>query len=554
MNCSQATHPSPPDSTDDPGHLPRLFEPSPSPEGIEPEPELPGHETAPEIAGSRDNARRRVLPTIVVTDRPLHEVTDEAIEALLAANDPPSVFLRGENLVRLRVYERDDRTSFDPLNPDLLRERLSRVAAWKKVRRSSHGVELTDCYPPMDCVRNLLASPSLPFPVIEAVVEAPTFSREGNLVVEPGYHPSSRLYYRHDPGLVVGPVPEQPTPIEVVRARDLLMVELLGDFPFADESSRANALAALLLPFARPMIDGPTPLHLIDAPTQGTGKTLLAQVLGFPALGRVPDSMAEGRDDDEWRKRITAALMQSSAFVLLDNLRRTLDSGALASALTARTWKDRILGTSKMADLPVNCCWLATGNNVVLSREFTRRTALIRLDSRTNRPWLRSGFRQPDILAWADNHREELIQAALILIRAWIAEGRPRGDQTLGMYESWASTMGGILGVAEVPRFLGNLKSLDLSVDRGTAEWEGFLQCWWARHGEQAVGVDKLFEIALREELLTEVLGSESDRSQRIRLGKALASRRDQTIGRLRLERLADDHKGRAVYRLQETP
>jgi len=57
-----------------------------------------------------------------------------------------------------------------------------------------------------------------------------------------------------------------------------LLDELLIDFPFADEASRANALALLLLPYVRPLIVGPTPLHLITAPTQGTGKDLLAQL------------------------------------------------------------------------------------------------------------------------------------------------------------------------------------------------------------------------------------------------------------------------------------
>jgi hypothetical protein len=105
------------------------------------------------------------------------------------------------------------------------------------------------------------------------------------------------------------------------------MVELLSDFLFVDGPSQANTLAVLLLSFVRPMIDGPTTQHRIGAPTQGTGKTLLAQAIGFPVLGRVPDSMAEGRDDDKWRERLTAMLMQALAFVQIDNLHRPLDSG-----------------------------------------------------------------------------------------------------------------------------------------------------------------------------------------------------------------------------------
>ena len=45
--------------------------------------------------------------------------------------------------------------------------------------------------------------------------------------------------------------------------------------------------------------------------------------------------MTEGRDDDEWRKRVTAKLRQVPTILLIDNLRLKLDSSAVAAALTA---------------------------------------------------------------------------------------------------------------------------------------------------------------------------------------------------------------------------
>ena len=63
-----------------------------------------------------------------------------------------------------------------------------------------------------------------------------------------------------------------PSMNEINKAKDLLLDELLADFPFASQADRANAVAWLLLPLIRPSIDGPTPLHLIEAPIQGTGK------------------------------------------------------------------------------------------------------------------------------------------------------------------------------------------------------------------------------------------------------------------------------------------
>jgi hypothetical protein len=57
-----------------------------------------------------------------------------------------------------------------------------------------------------------------------------------------------------------------------------------------------------------------------------------------------------------------------------------------------------------------------------------------------DRPWLRAleDFRHPDLRAWALENRGDLIWAALVLIQAWIDQGRPPGKVTLGSYESWA--------------------------------------------------------------------------------------------------------------------
>src|SRR5262249_32643245 len=153
-----------------------------------------------------------------------------------------------------------------------------------------------------------------------------------------------------------------------------------------------------------------------------------------------------------------AILAEGATFILLDNLSRTLDSGALASALTTRTWKDRILGVSKMAALPNTAVWLASGNNTVLSRELIRRTLWCRLDARVDVPSEREGFRHPHLVRWAKQHRGELVWGALTLCQAWVAAGRPAGEQTLGMFESWAEVLGGILQVAGVPGLLANAR------------------------------------------------------------------------------------------------
>ena len=77
-----------------------------------------------------------------------------------------------------------------------------------------------------------------------------------------------------------------------------------------------------------------------------------------------------------------------------------------------------------------------------------------------DQPWLRKpdAFRHR-LPEWALLNRAELVRACLILCRAWIAAGKHEAPSrpTLGMFESWARVMGGILHACHLPGFLANL-------------------------------------------------------------------------------------------------
>jgi hypothetical protein len=495
-----------------------------------------------------------VLPQIICNARQLQDVTQDTLVAIQAANRPPRLFQRGDTLCRLRVDVTTDAPYFEILDDNALCGHLARVAAWIKVITKKGQTMNVDTFPPMRVVRDVGSLPNWELPALQGIVESPVFDRDGHLVATPGYHPGAMLWYRPSKGLNLAEVPSRPTTADIMLARSLLLTEFLGDFPFKDDASKAHTLAALLLPFVRQMIDGPTPLHLLDAPVEGTGKTLLATCITLVATGRVVECTSECTCDEEWRKRLTALLVEGPTYVLLDNLKRILDSGALASVLTSRTWKDRILGKSKTASLPNMCVWLASGNNTSLSRELIRRTIWVRLDAQVDAPWERNGFRHPNLFSWAKSNRSRLVWAALTLCQAWIAGGRPAGQQTLGMFERWAETLGGILDVANVPGFLSNANKFRLSAVDETSEWREFATAWWAKYQDRPVGVQELFDVAVREKLLDRVLGDKGERSQRTRLGQALRKHADRVLGKYRISCTDPDHKERQQYRLEEMP
>ena len=506
--------------------------------------------SGPEGPDGPDGGEESGLPQIQGDRRQLREVSADALAALLAANEPPTIFQRGGMLSRLRQRGDDAPPTIEPLSDAALRGVRGRRADWWRVRETRKGPVLEPGPPPMDAVRDLSSLPDWEgVPVLDAVIESPAYGCHGGLVLAPGFHAEARLWL-HPGSLVVPAVPDAPSPGEVAIAVRLLRDELMGDFPFADNASVAHALAALLLPFVRGLVDGPTPLHLFDAPTEGTGKTLLASAVGLVATGRDPEAVAEASCDEEWRKRITAVLSEGPAIVLLDNLSRPLDSGALAAALTCRLWKDRLLGFSRTVSLPVRCVWMATGNNARLSRELQRRTVWIRLDAGVQEPWQRKGFRHPSLQGWVRKERGRLVHAALVLCQAWRAAGSPPGAQSLGGYEAWSAVLGGILDVAGVPGFLGNAQAFRAGRSPEAEEWGPFARAWMEEFGERLVGASDLHGLAVRQKLLDSVLGDGGDRSQRVRLGLALSQAAGRVFSDARVERGEDDHKGRQRYRL----
>ena len=63
-------------------------------------------------------------------------------------------------------------------------------------------------------------------------------------------------------------------------------------------------------------------------------------------------------------------------------------------------------------------------------------------------------------MGWVRANRGRLVAACLTLGQAWIAAGRPRGRRSIGSYEAWAQVLGGVLEVAGIEGFLGNLDEM----------------------------------------------------------------------------------------------
>lgn len=503
----------------------------------------------PKVSGERP-ASRVPRPVIRVNHREFDDLLRESMFAVIRFNTTPQVFAREGSLVRLKKRGRSG-LRVEAMTEIGIRKFLSRAARWV---RTTSDAEL-DTFPPREVAQSILDEPPDELPQLDVIVRTPVVSESGEFITTPGFHPRDRLWYEPDRSLDVLPVPESPSPEEIAAARKLLVDDLLGDFPFVGRADRAHFVAALLLHFLLPLIDEPTPIHVLEAPKEGSGKGLLANLVNIIAAGAPASSRTIPSTDDEIRKMLTAELKTGRPVVLLDNVDplKPLNSSSLASATTATTWTDRNLGASEMVELPIRVVWLLTGNNVSLSGEITRRCVRVRIDAGVRFPWRRDPrkFRHPQLVKWAKENRGRLVQALLTLIRAWICAGRPPFvDRSHASFESWSRVVGGVIDIAGIPGFLANVDDLVASADTAADELEEFVDAWWEAYGSRPRQVAELNNFCDTKNLMGSTRGDGGPRSQETRLGAALHRAKDQIFEPGRIVRVAGTgaHRGRACY------
>ena len=138
---------------------------------------------------------------------------------------------------------------------------IDRIADYVTVEKNGNT---TPARPPADVLDDMMTIKELPLPVLQGIIEIPVFDLSGKLHPEPGYQTETRYYLHQNGSLVIPVVLARPKSAALSKAHNLLLNELLGDFRFVSEADKAHAIAALLLPFVRHFIDGPTPLHLLN--------------------------------------------------------------------------------------------------------------------------------------------------------------------------------------------------------------------------------------------------------------------------------------------------
>ena len=321
-----------------------------------------------------------------------------------------------------------------PMDTDYLLDRLNRLIGWERWNEDKE--DYVPCNAPRTVASTLLARRGLwkAQPLV-AAINAPTLRPDGSILDQPGYDAATGLLFVNT-AVDFPPIPQQPTLEHAKAALAFIIKEVLAGFPFAAPHDRSAALSAILTAMVRHGLKN-APMHTFNAPVMASGKSLLADVVALVATGHPATVMSYTPDGDEMRKRVLSVLMQGDLVVNLDNVEEPLASQTLCSVLTQESFTDRILGVNKTGTAPTLCCWIATGNNLVVAGDMTTRIVPCNLDPQVERPEEREF--QRNLYEWIPANRPALVQAGLILLRAYIVAGKPKQPiKNFARFEDWS--------------------------------------------------------------------------------------------------------------------
>lgn len=480
--------------------------------------------------------------TILWEGGELPACVDAAELALIQS--PTEIYQRGTLLVRpvvqsamtVRGIRRPDGAlTLIPVDGAWLTESLTRAAVWE--RKGQKTYERINC--PRPVVDAYLARVGQwRVPVLTGIIEAPTLRPDGSILDIQGYDDQTGLLFRSSTRFT--PIAHQPSRTDALAALAKLR-DVIQGFPFSEPHDESVALSAILSGLIRRSIRS-TPMHAFRAPKMASGKSLLADVVALIATGRRAAVIPPAPDTNEERKRVFAVLLAGDPIASVDNVEHVWNSDVMCSVLTQETYQDRILGASKTVTVPTSTFWMCTGNNLTFKGDLTTRVLPCDLDPQTERPEQRS-FSQ-NLYEYIPEHRDELVNAALTILRAHHTAGRPRmGLKPYGRFEEWSDWVRTSLVWLDMPDPCLSIADME-DADPIRQHLRSLLAAWHAVFGDKAATVAEAIAQATYEgsdaqyqlmDALEEVAGEKGRINQRI-LGRFLSKYVRRIEGGFRLE------------------
>jgi hypothetical protein len=402
-------------------------------------------------------------PLLDVTD-PLDQLVDRA-EKYLAGE--PSLYQKAGELVSI-ARDNQGRFGLKPVRSTVVRYLLSRVIRWVNEDKSIHPpTSVAKCILDKNTWHNIRP--------LRAMATFPPMAANGSINTTEGYHPDTHVFFT---GNINCHIPDRPTQ-EDARQAAATLLDIVCDFPFAEEGHKSAWVAGLLSPLSRFAHDGNMPMVVVQANGPRVGKTSLVKLISYIISGNECPVVTNTKNEDETRKRILSYLRLGRSMVLVDNVVGEYGGASINAMATSRMWEDRVLGSSKVLQVQNDTAWFITGNNILLAPDTAERCLNIRLLSLEEKPHLRTGFKYPDLWEAVRERRPELLSSALCILKGYIMAGMP--DMKLpkwGSFEQWSKLVRGAIVWAGLPDPATTRQELEAEADVGRHAANSLLEGW----------------------------------------------------------------------------
>ncbi|WP_294197297.1 hypothetical protein [uncultured Sphingomonas sp.] len=482
----------------------------------------------------------RMKPRVRVKQGELHRVVGYAASALVERGG----FYRSNDLiVTLKHDPADGDVTIVPITEPSLSMHLAAACDWEKF--DGRRGRWQRCDVPTNVVGSLARNRDLTdLPELRNVARQP-YLRAGDftLINTPGYDTATGVYASFDAADFVLPTATKENAVEALT----LLKGLLTEFEFDGDEDRATTLSAMLTATIRDTLKV-APGFNITASSPGSGKSYLASVIAPFASPGEPRNISYPLTQEEATKVVLSLALEQPPVVCFDDMATDwLPHGAMNRMLTSGQISERLLGSNRVVTARAASLVLGTGNNIRPLRDMARRVASIYLLPQSEVAATRAFDAKP--AEEVRRNRGRYVAAALTIITAWLAAGKPKADvPNIAGFEDWSDLCRQpLIWLGEPDPATSLIQQMTHDPDK--EQLGELLRAWRDEFGQRGMMVRQVLQRANERQhddlhaAILELPCVEAGRINQSRFGRYLGRNKNRIVGGLKLVEAANSER-----------
>lgn len=413
----------------------------------------------------------------------------ENIASVLKAEKEAPFYQRNGQIVRVRYDRQIDQYAIQIVTNDHIASYLDHHSKWYTFTQTKKGdfIRKYENLSVDKVIKRHYASYCDQLPILDGITNYPPINDAFEPLIDTvGYCESKKVFFTPAKTFKCNDLKDIPNTIKAAQEAGARLLDLLVDFPLADDAQKLVALSTLFTAAFRKRIDGTAPFYFINANSPGSGKTkfistIMSAVTGNPNTGLT----GPGKDETELEKRLNTALLGGSDYVILDNITNVFGGAVMDILLTSDIYTIRKLSTNEGFKIKMRMFMAGTANNAILAGDTHRRTITVRLVSPLDNPADRKGFKHANIEAYAASHTSRIWRDLLTIQQAYLehADKDTINEYCMpfGSFEHWADIvqkpiawLGTILGFQDIDIVLA---SKEHTISRNVDDLQEIFAC-----------------------------------------------------------------------------